>query len=160
MAVTVTTSAVDRFLNALVDRLRLREGLEKVAISSGPLGPDEAGPSIEFIDWTAPQDWGALGNRRREEEATFRGFIWYQKRVPVTEDGWRELRGRATAILAEIEDELRATPEGVQVFDASGVATCRTAHVTENEGDQGVNANGRWVSISFAIEVKATLPTS
>ena len=83
----------------------------KVQVASGYLGDDsDRHETIQLIGATsASQRWGALGNRRREEEYTLAGVV-YVLEAGKSEPAIKDVRDRAFELLAEIEDFLRLDP--------------------------------------------------
>lgn len=146
------TSVVDAFMVALTDKLALRSGLEGVQVASAWLGGDAAADeSIQLDGARAEQAWGALGNKRRDEEFTVDGMIWVRvagKDEPII----RETRGRAFELLAEVEDCLRVDPGVNGTVKVCGVATY--------ELEQGANTDGRWCQLNFEIRCEKDLRSS
>lgn len=157
MSVTITTSPVDRFVNTLVDNLRAREGLVGVLITTAWMGPESKNEAIEFMEAEEEQEWGQLGNRRRETTFTWHGFVGCT-RPGSGDDTARLARARVYALFAELEAELRDDP---MVHDETGAMTAdRVAQVLSGNLIQGVDPDGRWCQLTFAVRAKATLPTS
>lgn len=146
------TSVVDAFMVALADKLALRANLAGVQIATGWLGGDSAAmESIQLTAARAEQRWGMVGNRRRDEEFTVEATIWVT-RAGKNETVIREVRARAFALLAEIEDCLRVDP----TVDN----TVRVAQVSTYDMDQGATTAGRWCQLDFEILVNRDLRSS
>lgn len=146
------TSVAHAFMVALADKLALRANLAGVQIATGWLGGDsDARESIQLTAVRAEQRWGMVGNRRRDEEFTVEATIWVT-RAGKNETVIREVRARAFALLAEIEDCLRVDP----TVDN----TARVAQVSTYDMDQGATTAGRWCQLDFEILVNRDLRSS
>jgi hypothetical protein len=151
--VVTVTSTIPAAMDAFVDGLLARPGLEGVQIASGYLGADsDPKQSIQLTGASrAEQVWGMLGNRRRDEEYTLDGLIWIVvpgKNEPVI----REARNRAFLLLAEIEDFLRVDPRIGQ--------TTKVSQLSRYPFEQGANDIGRWCQIDFEIACEQDLRSS
>lgn len=146
-----TTSSIHAFKNALVDGLLARAGLAGVQVVSAPLtSKDAARESIQLGDVDGEQEWSALGKLAREERYTVDVMVWVIR--PGGDEGVvRDVRGRAFAIFAEVEDFLRADPT---VFSVARVSAIRRPEVTE-----GANPEGRVCRIDFQVAVEKRLPS-
>lgn len=157
MSVTITTSAADRFVCALVDNLAKREGLAGVDIISA-FNPDARNETIQFVECEFEQEWGSIGNLRREEKFTWHGFVACVK-PGGGEDVIRATRARVFALFAELEAELRRDP---RVGDASDVKTAnRAAQIMEGSLVQrAVPDADRACQLTFSVKAQGTLPTT
>ena len=146
-----TTSSVHAFKNALVDGLLARAGLVGVQVMSAPLtSMDAARESIQLGDVDGEQEWSALGKLAREEHYTVDVMVWVLR--PGSDEAvYREVRGRAFALFAEIEAFLRADPT---VGNVARVSAIRRPEVTE-----GANPEGRVCRIDFQVAVETRLPS-
>ena len=146
-----TTSSVHAFKNALVDGLLARPGLAGVQVVSAPLtSKDAARESIQLGDVDGEQEWSALGKLAREEHYTVDVMVWVLR--PGSDEAvYREVRGRAFALFAEIEAFLRADPT---VGNVARVSAIRRPEVTE-----GANPEGRVCRIDFQVAVEKRLPS-
>lgn len=146
---TTTTSAIPAFKSALVDALIRRTGLAGVQILSAPEFKEIAYESIQFHDVSGDQEW-AGATRNREEEFDVDGMVWAAK--PGSDEAiYREVRDRAFALLAEVEDELRTSPRVGN--------TVRLAEVTHIETTEGADPEqGRVCRIDFKVHVGKRLP--
>ena len=148
---TTTTSGVHAWLNAFADALGQRGALADVLITTGfvsDVGRRDAiqiGDSIE-----GEQEWGLIGNRRRDEKFRIGGIIWVQT-AGKGEQVIRDARERAFVLLAEIEDELRLRP--------TVGATNKLSAITKYDVDQGATSDGRWVQIDFEVSNWKLLPS-
>lgn len=146
-----TTSVVHTWLNAFADVLSARAGLAGVLITTGYVSDVGTRDAIQIGDSIdGEQKWGLLGNRRRDEEFRVGGVIWV-KRPGQGETVIRDVRGRAFALLAEIETALRTDPA------VSAVA--KVSAVTRYECDQGATSDGRWCQIDFEVSTRKDLPS-
>lgn len=151
---TVTSSA-PAAMDAFVEGMLARENVAtwKLQVSSGYLGEDSS--QKESIQLThvsnANQEWGALGNRRREEEYTIHGFAWALA-AGKNEPAIKAARDRAFELLAEVEDFLR--------LDPTIGNTVKVAHLTAFPFDQNANVNGRYCQIDFEITCEKSLRSS
>src|SRR6185436_2449320 len=135
---TTETSKVHAFLNALVDGLNARPALieKTVQVASAWLGGDtDRNESIQFSDAEMSQEWGLLGNKRREETFTVAGSIGVH-RAGKNEPVIREVRERVLVLLGEVEDFLRVDPSVGNV-----VKVCQ---LKDGRMDQGATDEGRW----------------
>ncbi len=146
-----TTSSVHAFKNALVDGLLARSGLAGIQVVSAPLiSKDAARESIQLGDVDGEQEWSALGKLAREERYTVDVMVWVL-RPGSDEADFREVRARAFAIFAEVEDFLRADPTVGQIARVSAI---RRPEVTE-----GANPEGRVCRIDFQVAFERRLPS-
>lgn len=147
-----TTSKLDAAINWLADTLADRAGLAGVQIATGWLGADTSGvETIQILDGLARQQWGGIGRLSREEELEIRLVIFVRK--PGGADSViRATRARAFALLAEIEDAIRATAAAVSF---GGIV--RKAQVTDIELEQGANSADRWAQLNVTIEADKRL---
>lgn len=155
MAITPSTLWV--FYKAFRTRMRLRANITAwgVAVLAAPSGEPVPAESIQLFGTSLNQQWGLLGNRRREEQYTVRGGI-FVKRRGAGEDIADVVRDRVGELLAEVEDELRTTPN-------VGIASPRVIaefSASGSEIDQGAEDDGRWCAIDFSIAVKASLTST
>ena len=146
------TSKVDAFVNALADALGERAGLAGVKIFTSPDSAAlDRSDCIQFIDAEMEQEWGMLGNRRREEMFTWHAAILCSKGGK-TDAVARALRARCFEILGEIEDCLRVDPTVGSVVKVSQLKNGRL--------EQGANSEQLTCDFVFDIEVKASLASS
>lgn len=142
------TSTVPAFLDALKALLSARAGLTGVTVATAPTGDPIPTESIQFFGLAEDQEWGAIGHKRRNESYTVQGGIFVIRRG-AGEAKAKEVRDRAYAILAELEDAIRVDP-GVS-------ASVRQCELTQAVLDQGGEDNGRWAALQISIGVKAEL---
>jgi hypothetical protein len=149
------TSTIHAAMNAFGDGMLARANIisAKVQVSTGYLGGDSAAKeSIQLTDVTpATQEWGLIGNRRRNEEYTLNGLIWVLK-AGKNETVIRLARARAFELLAEVEDFLR--------LDPTIASTTLVSELASYPLDQGANQEGRWAQVDFAIACKKDLRSS
>lgn len=150
------TSPVAAFLDALCERLRARPDFEGVEIYSAVVPTSELrGDTVMFDSVDERQEWGTLGNFRREHTwATTIGVLC--KRPGKDEPTIRAVRARAYEIAGLIERELRQTNYGVQVASPTGEFTARVAWVGSIELDQFATAEGRWCALTVTVQAEAT----
>ncbi len=146
-----TTSSVHAFKNALVDGLAGRPALAGVQVVSAPLtAKDAARESIQLGDVDGEQEWSALGKLAREERYTVDVMVWVVR--PGSDEAvFRDVRGRAFALFAEVETFLRSDPT---VGNVARVSAIRRPEVTE-----GANPEGRVCRIDFQVAVEKRLPS-
>lgn len=149
---TTTTSKMLAYKHALADALLVRAAdpesdLYKVMVSTGFVETD-AQDAIQFYEAEGTQTWGALGNRRREEEFQIGGDVSVQ-RPGKGEDVMRECETRAFAILAEVERELRQNPSVAEIADVVAMVSYRA------EGS--ATASSRYCVIAFVIDGRKSL---
>ena len=142
-------------MDAFVAGMLAREliATDRVQVASGYLGEDSS--QKESIQLTgagsADQEWGALGNRRREETYVLQGLIWALA-PGKNEKAIKAARDRAFELLAEVEDFLRTDP----TIDN----TVKVSHLTAYPFEQGANVNGRYCQIDFEITCEKSLRSS
>lgn len=143
------TSAVGKLLDALVDALMARPGLVGVQVTSGWVGGDtDARETIQLTGARSDQRWGALGNRRREEDISVEGVVFVVS-PGKGESAIRAARNRALGLLAEIEDALRTDP--------TVALAVKAAQLSSVQLDQGATTAGRWCQIDIVIDATADL---
>lgn len=148
-----TTSTVPAFLAALRDAMNARfaanptfAGVQCFAAPAGDPLPLEM---IEFWGTDETQQWGALSNRRKVEQYTIRGFVGASVEAGAGEDVADQVRARAYAILAELEDQLRT-----DVNMAHTVYRCALASANLS---QWIQDNGRAATLEITIDVYTEL---
>lgn len=146
------TSTVPAVLDALKALLDARAGLDGVTVTTAPSGDPIPAESIQFFGTNGDQAWAAIGNRRRSETYTIRGGIFIQRRG-AGQAVWDAARERAYAILAELEDAIRALP-------TLGLADRVVVQLARVDLDQGGQDNGRWAALDIDIGVTAELVSS
>ncbi len=144
----MATSTVPALLTALAGRLRNRAGLAGVAVATAPDAAGTPAEVIEFLDTAQDQEFAALGGRRREERYEVRGAI-FVARLGAGEATATEARERAYALLAEIENELRADP--------TVGGAIQTAEVARVNLQQGASPDGRLAALEFWLRVRARI---
>lgn len=149
------TSTIHAAMNAIVDGLLARPNIitDGVMVSSGYLGADSSRhESIQLFGVTnATQQWGMLGNRRRDEEYTITGGIGV-RRAGKNEAVIRAVRERAFELLAEVEDFLRVDP--------TIGGTTKVSELSRYPVEQGADSEGRWCQVDFEITCKVDLRSS
>lgn len=144
------------FMTALRDLLRDRAGLSGVLVCSAPIDQNTLAGEMEamtFVDVTANEEPAALGKNRTEEVYTVEGII------QVLKDGADEAtavaaRDRAAALLAEVEAQIRATPDA-----GLGGAVVRHAHVSSKALRQSLQDQRRRAIIEYDIRVSTRIGT-
>lgn len=139
------------YKHALADALEARAGLSGVLVTTGFVSDIGAQDSIQIYEADGEQSWGALGNKRREEEWELGGEIIAQ-RAGKGEDVIRETEVRAFAILAEMEAELRKNTSVATIADL--VAMVR--YEVSNEA----TASSRYCIVKFVISGRKSLQSS
>lgn len=152
----MSTWTMPAYMTALRDNLRARPGMENVTVASAPISPDDwenAGPdgAIEifvFIDVRSEEASAALGDRRREEEYVIEGVC--EVNYPgMGEDSAVTARDRCAALIAELESEIRSTPDA-----GLGPSVVRFSEITELNLRQRIREGYRRAIIEFDITVK------
>jgi hypothetical protein len=149
------TSSIPAFFDALKALLDARPGIigpPAVTVATGDLAADTPKEAIVLAGTTAA-DREAVGLRgpqgiSHDHNVTVAGAIWIVK-PGQGETVIKQARDRAYALLAELENQLKATPT---VSD-----TCKFAAVTADPLEQGTNDEGRWCQVSFQITYRARL---
>lgn len=148
MPATPTTAPATK--RALITILNARAGLSGVQVAYGYLN-DSAQLQDENINVGKVrfnQEWGALGNRRREESYRVE-LIIVVKREGDDQQGTEE---RMWAVLAEVEQALRADP-------TLGGAV-RVSELTEGDQDNWPDSEGWFSQVTAQITCQASLPLS
>lgn len=151
---TITTKA-GLVEDKLVEQLQVRIGLAGVQVEVGPLGNDQA-----FGEWimfgagesgalSGAQEWGAIGNRRRDESVTVNGRVYVNK-PGAGAYVIREARDRAMELMAEVEEQLRDDPKIDGLVVQSALVDWRESRYADPTGRQSV--------IDFTIQYMAWLP--
>jgi hypothetical protein len=147
---TVTTKA-GQVEDALVAQLQARVGLAGVQVDIGPLGDSSArGEWIQFgvgesAALSGAQEWGSLGNKRKDERVSITGRVFVASSGTGT-NRLRDARDRALELMAEVEEQLRDDPK----IDGLVVQAALTSWQHTRYADAGV--------IDFTIEYLAWLP--
>lgn len=144
----MATSVVPTFMDTFCEQLRNRAGLAGAGIFSGPMGVDTPPRAIVLFSVDEGQDWGAIGNRRKDEQFTVDGATWIEV-AGADEATIKTARDEAFALMAEVEDQLREDPA------VNGVL--QTAAINGMRFEQGINPEGRWAQVTFTILGKAWL---
>ncbi len=157
MVSIVTTRQFDA-IDYLYDALVVRPALADVMVMDAPIDLDRAtGPQMLEIRGTAQdQEFGALGNRRNEEEFDIHGRVIVVAPGGVSHEDTKACRDQAKAIFAELEETIRLDPH----MTVSGDALVSWAKLSHSGIDQGYGPKGRIVIVSWTIRCHATLPKS
>ena len=138
------------YLTAFRDNLRLRAGLSGVQVMSAPVAAENVELEvITFIDVDTDEESATLGNSGREEAYICEGII------QVLEPGEGEddavvARDRAAALMAEVENEVRTSPDA-GLNGAEQVV--RMSAITRKRLRQAIQADYRRVVIEFDLTV-------
>lgn len=151
-----TTSKIAAVEDALVAALKLRPGLAGVQVDIGPLGDENAREHIQIgvgvgASVSVQQEWGALGNRQRDESGVIHGEI-YVKKPGAGASAIRAARDRAWELLAEVEEQLRDDYRIGGLVYLSGMQA--------SEETRGMDPGNRISILHFSIEYRARLPRS
>lgn len=148
------TSMVHRVKCTLADGLSLRAALQGVQVTTAYVGKNTARlETIQLLDADGEQEWGALGNRRREERFNLEGVVQVQ-RPGQGEETSRATRGRAVELFAELEAYLGERP------DLGALGPSLVAQVSNWEMREGATPDGRYCVIAFVIAVRCSLRAS
>jgi hypothetical protein len=148
------TSSIPAFFDALKALLDARAGIigpPLVTVATGDLAADTPKEAIVLFGALGPRESVGLRGPQgisADENVTVRGAIWIVK-PGQGETVLKAARDRAAAILAELEQTLKANPT------VSG--TCQYAAVSSSGHEAGVNDEGRWHQTSFEITYRARL---
>lgn len=135
------------YLDALVAHLSARIGLDGVTVTSGWVGPAGGLKSIQLTDATTAYEHAQLGQRRKRELVTVRGFVWGVA-PGAGETAIKASRDQAEAILNELMDELGTNPsQGIDHAQSDALLSSR-------EDEWSVTAKGeRATRITFEFTV-------
>jgi hypothetical protein len=153
-----TTSSIPAVTDALIALFRNSPNVPKYAhVLDG--WPDEDDRSDDdpliSIGGAVPvvangsQQWGSIGRGQRVENYTIAGTIECWRPYAGAQ---KEVRDEAFAILAVLEDELRADPSLGGIVISAQVGQVELSITTEEEVDKG-----RRASVTFEIEVNNRL---
>lgn len=137
-------------LASLVSRLKSRANLVGVVVSSAPVAV-ETSEYIEFTSIDEGAEFGAIGRMRKDHEFTLSGNIVVD-RDGTDDEVATAARERCYALMEEIEDELRATLEGLQLFNERGRRQTLTSRLAQRNLDQAAGPSVRRAWISFTID--------
>jgi hypothetical protein len=153
---TSTVPDVLDALKALLDARRVAApagALAGVEVRTAPSGDPVPFESIQMFGTAGDQEWAALGNRRRRESYTIRAGIFI-RRMGAGEALAKEVRDRAYAILAELEDAIRVSP-------TLGLPDRVTIQLARVDLEQGLNPDdGRIAALDLDLAVTAELVSS
>lgn len=138
-------------LASLVSRLKSRPNLVGVAITGAPNADMAQEEYIEFHGIEEGAVFSALGRGRKDHEFTLSGLITVGKQG-ADDDLATSVRERAYEFLDEIDDELKATLEGLQLFNERGRRMTLTSRLAQRNLDQVVTATHRVALIEFTID--------
>jgi hypothetical protein len=148
------TSSIPAFFDALKALLDARAGIigpPLVTVSTGDLGLDTPREAIILASALGPRESVGLRGPQgisADENVTVRGAIWIVK-PGQGETVIKQARDRAAALLAELEQTLKANPT------VSGI--CQYAAVSSSGHEAGANDEGRWHQLNFEITYRARL---
>ncbi len=128
--------------------LRARPGLADVKVLIGHPGDPPPKEAIVMFGVDGDQEYRTVGGTRREDEFTIGNSIFITK-PGHGEDIAEAALDRATAVLAEVEEALRA--------DKNLSDTVRIAELRNPRLDQGTLERGRWCEITFDVFCKADI---
>ena len=153
-----------QYLTAIVKNLNERFGADsnfngqsdrEVVVHSAPLDQEDKVPrnSVAFIDIISDDEAASLGQNRREEEYVLEGIVWVLQRGS-DEAAAVLARERATAILAQIEIEVRLNPDAGLNTD---VQLVRYSEVIGKTLRQAKQEGYKRAVIEFDIRVKTRI---
>lgn len=150
MSGTVTTSKAAEFEDALIAQLQARPGLAGVQVDIGPLGDDSEAEHIQSVQVDSEEEWGALGNRRKEELIAL--TLAVQGEAPgAGAEAIREARDRCHTLIAEVAAQLR------EDYTVNG--TVIRAQITRSERRRGFkDRTVRREVWDVTVTANATLP--
>lgn len=155
----MATSAVPAAIDALLGILRAAPGLSGVEVLDGPPVGDQAEADYVIVGWNpeddqaadVQQDFAGAGARTRDEDFQLHCVV----------DTWsgdtevKPRRDRAFALLAAVEDALRATDAAPEAPTLNG--TVLWAHLTAGSLQQANTAQGVRARISFTVSCRARI---
>jgi hypothetical protein len=151
MAATSSIPAFFDALKALLDARANIIGPPLVTVATGDLAADTPKEAIVLFGALGPRESVGLRGPQgisADENVTVRGAIWIVK-PGQGETVIKQARDRAAALLAEVEQTLKANPT------VSG--TCQYAAVSSSGHEAGANDEGRWHQLNFDITYRARL---
>ncbi|MHC3392092.1 hypothetical protein ACLQ2E_21895 [Streptomyces lavendulocolor] len=147
----MATSAVPAAIDALISILRAAPALGDVEIIDGPPTDDMAAADIVTVGWQPDsaesaqlsQTFAYAGARRRDEEFVILGYLesW------TGDDSFQPRRARAFALLALIEDAIRASNSNPEAPTLDGTvlwAEFQAGSLRQSFTDQGAKAGIAW----------------
>lgn len=155
----MATSKVPAAIDALVSILRAASGLSGVTVIDGPPVGDQADTEYVYVGWQPDsdnavefaQDFNATGARTRDEEFS----------ILCTVDTWdggddvAARRARAFALLAALEDAIRATVAAPTAPTLNN--TVLWAHLTSGSLQQANTEKGVRARIPVAVTCRARI---
>jgi len=141
-----TTATAPLFVDALCTALRLRAGLSGVTIFSAPPGADVTPEAIVFVDCIDNIEWGAIGKTRQNTEYVWSAVIRVSK-PGAGETIAKTARDRVYAILNELKDELRITPQQGVTNVYHGLVSRETLRQRMSDGDRLA-----WVELDIRVK--------
>jgi hypothetical protein len=142
-------SSVPNVFDELTAQLEAREGLADVNILSAYLDDTQRRDALMLIDVEADQEWGALGNRRIDEDYVIRGAIWIYRRGSDDKVAMKAARDRAYAVFGELVEQVRGDPRINQ--------TVRQSIPSVGNLTQWYDSETRLAILEFEIHVKNEL---
>lgn len=153
-------STVPAYLDALKAALDARSIVATdggvVTVTTAPSGEPVPLECIQLFGTNGDQQWGALGNRRRNETYTIAGGIYVQQ-AGYGETTAKAARDRVYALLAEVEDCLRLDPG---VGGSVRQSELLSADLTQGIASGGDEGGARYAALAITISVKAELVSS
>jgi hypothetical protein len=155
----MATSALPRAISALLEILREANDLTGLEIIDGPPVDDIATADFLSVGWSggedlgaeAVQDFNAAGARTRDEDFTIVSVI----DVWSGDDGFSVVRDRAFAILAIVEQAIRATGPNPDAPNLNGAVLW--AHMTRASLRQYFTDQGARVALGFTVSCHARI---
>lgn len=140
----INSSAPD-YMDTLRTTLQARPALADVVVMTGPIHDSRGKDSLELIGIEADNNWGALGNKRIDEDYILTAVIWGYSRGPDDESAIKAARDAAFVIFDELLQVIRADPR----LDA----TVRQSIPASYELEQGWTSEHRVARIDVEIHV-------
>ncbi|MEV5444044.1 hypothetical protein AB0N23_16125 [Streptomyces sp. NPDC052644] len=155
----MATSAVPAAIDALLAVLRAAPALADVEVIDGPPTGDMSAADIVAVGWqpdgdeaaTMAQDFAYAGARRRDEEFVI--SCWLESWTGDSDA--RARRARAFALLAVVEDALRASDTAPEAPTLGGAVLW--AHLTAGTLRQVYTDQGVKAGLSFSVSCRARI---
>ena len=140
----INSSAPD-YMDTLRAMLQARPKLYDVVVVTGPIHDSRGKDSLELIGIESDNTWGALGNKRIDEDYILTAVIWGYARGADEETAIKAARDAAFLIFDELLQVIRETPH----LDN----TVRQSLPAKYELEQGWTSEQRVARIDIEINV-------
>ena len=103
-------SSAPTYMDTLKSVLETRPALSDVVIRTGPIHDSRGRDSLEIIAVDAENTWGALGNKKIDEDYLIEAVIWGYARGVDDESAIKNARDGAFLIFDEMLEAIRDDP--------------------------------------------------